>query len=153
MPLPKWVTGQDLLNYAALLHSLKDRQKRVQESMTFWDCASYKSKPLASCSFGMQKRIGLALATLHDPDCLILDEPFSGLDILHIHALEQAILKRNTDGKLTILSTHIIPFVVQSCTKVFILDEGNIHEIKDWLKLTREEKTSRIETHFFKPVV
>lgn len=150
MALPKWVTGQELLNYAALLHELDRPRERVRDAMQFWDCASYKSKPLATCSFGMQKRIGLALATLHNPPCLVLDEPFSGLDLFHIHSLEEALSKRKEEGKTTVLSTHILPYVVRSCARVFILDEGRVHELKDWYKQSNEEKASGIEQHFFK---
>lgn len=117
--------------------------------MEFWDCASYRSKTLASCSFGMQKRVGLALATLHDPPCLILDEPFSGLDIFHIHALEEALGKRKDEGKTTVLSTHILPYVVRSCARVFILDEGNVKEFNSWAQKSTDEKTASIEQHFF----
>lgn len=150
LPLPKWVTGDEILTYAALLHGLEKPRERVKNAMEFWDCASYKSKPLAACSFGMQKRIGLALATLHDPACLILDEPFSGLDLFHIHALEAILAKRQKEGKLTLLSTHIVAYVVASCARVFILEEGWVSEISHWASLNPEEKTRCIETHFFK---
>lgn len=149
MHLPKWVTGQELLTYASLLYGIKAHKDVVMRSMEYWDCASYKDKPLASCSYGMQKRIGLALSTLHDPDCLILDEPFSGLDILHIHSLEEALRRRQAQGKLTILSTHIIPYVVQSCGRVFILEDGKVFEIKTWAQQSYEERTKGIEDHFF----
>ncbi len=149
IPLPKWVTGEELLVYSALLHNLEHARDKVQNSMQFWDCAEYSKKPLASCSFGMQKRIGLALATLHNPPCLILDEPFSGLDLYHIHALEEALRKRKQEGKTTLLSTHILPYVVGSCERVFILEGGQLNEIKTWSQQNADEKTAGIEQHFF----
>jgi len=97
----------------------------------------------------MQKRIGLALATLHNPGCLILDEPFSGLDLFHIHALEQALSRRKEEGKITLVSTHILPYVVGSCARVFLLDEGKVHESKEWVKQSQEQRTRSIEEHFF----
>ncbi len=149
MHLPKWVTGYEMLSYAALLYSMTGARERVREAMEFWDCASFQTKPLASCSFGMQKRIGLALATLQDPQCLILDEPFSGLDLYHIHSLEEAIRKRQAEGKLTILSTHWIPYVVNSCQRVCVLREGSVREVSDWLALTLDLRQRTIEQHFF----
>ena len=74
----------------------------------------------------MQKRVGLALATLHDPVCLVLDEPFSGLDIFHTRALEQEILKRQQHGKTTIISTHVTPYVAKLCQRVFLVDDIDI---------------------------
>ena len=147
--LPKWVTGQEVLTYAALLHQIPQPREHVQRAMEFWDCVSYRKRPLAACSFGMQKRIGLALATLHDPTFLILDEPFSGLDLFHIHALEQAIQARQKAAKTTLLSTHVLPYVVQACARVFILDEGRVSEFSNWAEKASHEKTASIEQHFF----
>jgi ABC-type multidrug transport system ATPase subunit len=149
MPLPKWVTGFELLTYASLLYEIEKPKERVAYAMKLWDCASYGSKALASCSFGMQKRIGLALATLHDPKFLILDEPFSGLDLFHIHTLEQALSRRQAEGKTTILSTHLLSFVVRSCSRVFIMNEGRVSEMSSWIEKSLEERTASIEQHFF----
>ncbi len=149
MPLPKWVTGQELLHYSALLHELSNPKECVQHAMEFWDCHSYRNRPLAACSFGMQKRIGLALATLHKPPFLILDEPFSGLDIFHIHALEHAIQERRSLGQTTVLSTHILPYVVESCERVFILSAGQVLEIANWTTKADDEKKQTIEQYFF----
>lgn len=147
MALPKWVTGLEVLKYAALLHALP--KEAIEHALEYWDCGSYCRKPLAACSFGMQKRIGLALATLHDPPFLILDEPFSGLDLLHIHALEEAIRARKMAAKTTVLSTHMLPYVVQSCERVFILENGQVSELSKWAEKTGSEKLTSIEEHFF----
>ncbi|MBI2603649.1 MAG: ABC transporter ATP-binding protein [Deltaproteobacteria bacterium] len=149
MHLPKWVTACEILSYASSLYGLSDRKQRVKESLAFWDCEEFQKRPLAVCSFGMQKRVGLALATLHDPICLVLDEPFSGLDLYHIHTLEQAIQRRHAEGKSTLLSTHILSFVVKLCRKVFLLDEGLLSPLIGWDSLSSEEKEKRIERHFF----
>lgn len=149
MHLPKWVTACEILSYAASLYKLSNKVDKVKEALVFWDCEEFQKRPLATCSFGMQKRVGLALATLHDPLCLILDEPFSGLDLFHIHTLEQAIAKRQSEGKTTLLSTHMISFVVKLCQKVFLFDKGNLSLLNGWEAWTPEEKATRIEKHFF----
>lgn len=150
MHLPKWVTAQEILTYATLLYHLPKVREHVQAVMKYWDCASYQTKPIATCSFGMQKRIGLALATLHEPQYLVLDEPFSGLDLFHIKSLEDAIQKRKKENKTTLLSTHILPYVVRSCERVFIISKGQVLEITDWVTLPAEERTVKLEQHFFR---
>lgn len=150
MHLPKWVTAQEILTYATLLYHIPKVREHVQAALDYWDCASYQSKPIAACSYGMQKRIGLALATLHDPQYLILDEPFSGLDLFHIKNLENAIQKRRKDNKTTLLSTHILPYVVRSCERVFIISKGQVLEIADWRSLSADERTVQLEQHFFR---
>ena len=149
MPLPKWVSPQELLSYAALLHGLNDVRKTVDSSLETWDCASFRLKPLAACSYGMQKRVGLALATIHKPALLILDEPFSGLDLYHIHTLEKALSERQKEGKTTVLSTHILPYVVSACNRVWILASGRLSELSDWTKMSSSDKMNSIERQFF----
>ena len=52
----------------------------IDDILSYWNCLEYKNKYIKDCSHGMKKRIMLALISLSDPDYLILDEPFSGLD-------------------------------------------------------------------------
>lgn len=147
--LPKWINCSDVLKYASNLYEIKNASTVIESSMKYWDCEFYQKKPLASCSHGMQKRVGLALATIHDPICLILDEPFSGLDIYHTKALENEISRRKDLGKTTIISTHITPYVANLCDKVYLVDQGNISSIENWNNLNYEEKITAIEHHFF----
>lgn len=147
--LPKWVTGLDILRYAASLYELEDAENKIKDSLKYWDAQSYQKKPLASLSHGMQKRIALALATIHNPQLLILDEPFSGLDLFHIRALENLIEKRQTENKITILSTHIAPYVAKLCKKVYTAEKGKIDELANWSGSSYEEKITLIENHFY----
>ena len=88
------MSGTELLSYANSLYNLNLNEDDIKETLKFWDALDYSNKPIASLSHGMQKRIGLALATIHSPKLLILDEPFSGLDIYHIKALKELINQR-----------------------------------------------------------
>ena len=130
--LPKWVSGTELLSYANSLYGLNLAQSSIKETLKFWDALDYSNKPIASLSHGMQKRIGLALATIHNPKLLILDEPFSGLDIYHIKALKQLISKRKKDKKATIVCTHIAPYAAELCERAFIIETGKLDEVSNW---------------------
>ena len=147
LELPKWVTGLEILSYAAKLYG--ESKEKVMERLGFFSCLSYQNKPLASCSHGMQKRVGLALATLHNPDLLILDEPFSGLDIFQINALKQHIKLRSSEGKTSILSTHIPPFAAELCSSCWLLQEGQAKKIPGWEEMDNTARIGRIEAAFF----
>lgn len=147
--LPRWVTGHELLTYAAKLYDLPQAREAVLKAEEYWDCAAYRSKPLAALSYGMLKRVGLALATLHAPDCLILDEPFSGLDVFHVRALDQAIAARAAAGQLTILSTHVAPFTAGLCDRVFIIDQGQAVALSAWQGTDYMQRIQLIESAFF----
>jgi ABC-2 type transport system ATP-binding protein len=149
--MPRWATGREILHYAAALYELENPRARVSEMMAFWDCAAYADRPVDTCSYGMLKRIGLALAVIHDPPVLVLDEPFSGLDIFHIKALEDVIRRRAAEKRLTILSTHVIPYVAELCQQVFIVDKGKVQEFPDWLTNDRQTKESRLNRALLAP--
>jgi ABC-2 type transport system ATP-binding protein len=88
------------------------------------ELASYG--PLSSFSKGMRQRVLLAAALLHDPDLLIFDEPFSGLDVnasLMLRALLQALQRR---GKMILFSSHQMDVVETLCRRVLILYRGRV---------------------------
>ena len=147
--LPEWASGHEVLSYAARLYGLPHIEERVTSAEDLWDCASYKRKPLGTLSYGMQKRVGLALATLHEPAYLILDEPFSGLDLNHIKTLEGMIAGRTQRGHITILSTHVLSFCARLCTEVLILADGKWSKVAPWDALSLEAREAEIESRFF----
>ncbi|RZA15054.1 MAG: ABC transporter ATP-binding protein, partial [Proteobacteria bacterium] len=131
LELPRWVSAHDIITYALKLHGFEDLKKRRDEVLALWDSSDYAFKPLGACSYGMQKRVALALATLHNPELLILDEPFSGLDLFHIRTLEDLLSARRSD-QLTIVSTHVASHVAKLCNKAATIREGKFDEISEW---------------------
>ena len=149
MDLPRWVTAGEILSYAAFLFGLSEIPQRVAEAATLWDFTSYIRTPLANCSYGMQKRVGLALATFHDPDILILDEPFSGLDLFHIRALEEAIARRKKAARVTILSTHVVSYAARHCHEAYIIENGVVMPVASWATLDFTQRIDAVERLFF----
>lgn len=148
LALPKWVTPLDALKYSANLYGSITSDK-IKERLEVFSCMSYKNRPLQACSHGMQKRAGLAISTIHDPDLLILDEPFSGLDIIQTKALEDVIFERQAKGKSTILSTHIPPYVAKLCSRCVVIQEGSMHELDSFGDSDYLQRISMIEHEFF----
>lgn len=147
--LPRWATGREILTYAAGLYGLSHIDDTVRKAQLYWDCQDYQDKPLATLSYGMQKRVALALATLADPPVLLLDEPYSGLDVYHIKALDDALKRRREQTKLTLLSTHIAPYTARHCQRVFVLEAGKLARIEGWQELDFIQRIERIEAYFF----
>lgn len=147
--LPRWASAREILTYAASLYDLPQAGEIVEAAQNYWDCASYQHKPLATLSYGMQKRVALALATLANPPILLLDEPYSGLDVYHIRALDDAMNLRRQSGQLTLLSTHIAPYTAKHCQRVYVIDQGQLCGIEDWQNLDFLQRIERIERYFF----
>ncbi len=146
--LPKWVTAKDLLHYAASLYEISDKSV-VASSIAKWDITDFADRPATACSYGMQKRIGLALATIHEPKIAVLDEPFSGLDLYHIKTLEDVIRDRTRQGQTTLLSTHVISFASELCSRAFVIQRGQMTEFQNWTQMSAETRSAAVARHFF----
>lgn len=149
LELPRWVTGREILSYAISLYNLPDPKQTLERTLAYWDCMEFQHKPLAACSHGMQKRVALALATVHEPELLILDEPFSGLDLFHIKALTDILETRRHTGRTSILSTHVSHYAATLCHRALVLENGQASYLPLWESADTLQRITQIERHFF----
>ena len=146
--LPNWVTAQEVLNYVAYLHNKS--KERIEYFIKTFDITSFHGSPLIACSYGMQKRVSLAIAFLQDPEILILDEPFSGLDLFHMKTLEAELLQRKSQGKSTIISTHDFAFITKQADLCYFIEAGQISEATNWKDAPQIQRLAIIDERFFK---
>ena len=117
----------EYLNYRAALKGVKGRRirERVGDVKELCNLKEVENKTIDTLSKGFRQRVGLADALVHDPDLLILDEPTIGLDPNQIRQVRELI--RNLGKRHTILlSTHILPEVEMTCSRVIIINKGRI---------------------------
>ncbi len=93
----------------------------VLEKVGLTHAATMKSKKYST---GMKQRLGLAMALIHDPELLVLDEPIRGLDPSGIQEIRQLILNINADGTTVLLSSHILSEIEKLVSHVGILNNG-----------------------------
>jgi len=93
---------------------------------------------LSSYSKGMRQKILVAAAVLHNPRIVVLDEPFSGLDVTAARVLKGFVRSLADDGKLVVFSSHVLEVVEQVCSRVVILKDGHIvgHDSVENLRAT-----------------
>ena len=98
---------------------------------------------MASFSKGMRQKVLIASALLHDPAVIILDEPFSGLDVGTALMLRAVIKGLADEGKTVLMSSHVIEVVEQLCAEVVILSEGRVvaHDRVDRLRQLQQEQS------------
>lgn len=147
--LPDWTTPLEILNYTAQIRGLSNPQHQVHQQLSLWDAVTWKDRPLCKTSHGMQRRIGLAVALLHDPDILILDEPFNALDIVNARTLEIAIKERSTSGKITLISIHTPLLAAAICPRAVLFVSGKLENLEDWPKLDLSKRAELIDKRFF----
>ncbi len=115
------------LQWAGRMHglsagTLKQRQEQMIAELHLEDVLH---QPVETLSKGFRRRVGLALALLHDPDVLILDEPTDGLDPLQKQEVRQ-LIQRIAPEKAILISTHILEEVEAMCSHVALIREGRI---------------------------
>ena len=116
------------LSYFARLHGLspadaRSAASRWSERLGIADKAQAKTESL---SLGNQQRVQLAAALVHDPELLVLDEPFSGLDPVGVDAMSEVLVERAAAGVTMLFSSHQLDLVEHLCTSVAIIDHGRL---------------------------
>lgn len=113
----------------------------VLESLSKWlvkfDIVEYMNRKIKELSKGNRQRIQFIVAILHDPELIILDEPFSGLDPLGVEMFKEIFLELKSEGKAIIFSSHRMEHVEMFCDDILLIDKGktlcygNLAQIKN----------------------
>jgi ABC-type multidrug transport system ATPase subunit len=121
------------------------RRARVAEALDRVGLGAVDDRPVRAYSLGMRQRLGLAAALLRRPRLLLLDEPTNGLDPQGIQEIRELLLELNRDGTTVFLSSHLLAEVEQLCTRVGVLDRGQLVLQAELAELRRA--TGRVEVH------
>ena len=126
-PIYRDMTVLEYLEFAASMRGMdpETRSDRIKEVGLRCGLGDVAGKLVSELSKGFRQRVGLAQAMLHDPDILILDEPTSGLDPNQIVEI-RSLIKEIGREKTVILSTHILPEVQATCSRVVIISSGKL---------------------------
>ena len=124
---PKKIIASQLAYFAALKGlSSAEAKKVIPQILERLEMSEYASKKLETLSKGNQQKIQLAVALLNDPDILILDEPFSGLDPVNAMILKDVVLEMIGRGKIVLFSSHQMNYTEEFCRDIAILNGGRI---------------------------
>lgn len=118
----------DQLVYLANLKGMskKDAAKSVNYWLDFLDMSEYKNKQLDTLSKGNQQKIQLISSIAHDPDIIVFDEPFSGLDPVNAKLLENVVKEQIKQNKIIIFSSHQMNYIEEFCDDILIMKNGEI---------------------------
>jgi ABC-2 type transport system ATP-binding protein len=122
------LTGLEYLTMVAQLRELppKASAERINGLLRLFSLHEDRHVPISSYSKGMRQKVRLSAAVLHNPDLLLLDEPFSGLDVASGLVLRSLIQELAARGKVVLFSSHELDTVERVCTQVVILHRGKI---------------------------
>jgi len=128
----------DQLRFFAELKNVRGKQaeSKIDEWLERVKLSEWKNKRSMELSKGMQQKIQFITSVIHDPDLLILDEPFSGLDPINTELLKEIVLDLKRAGKTIIFSTHQMEVAERICDDICLLNrsrkilEGSLRDIK-----------------------
>jgi ABC-2 type transport system ATP-binding protein len=129
----------DQLRYFAALKDLtgKEAERRIDRWLERMNLSEWKSKKTTDLSKGMQQKIQFISTVLHDPDLLILDEPFSGLDPVNVEFMIDVLAEFKQKDKTVIFSTHLMETAERLCHDIILINKskkvigGSLRQVKE----------------------
>jgi len=120
------LTARENLDFYAGLYGVTNSRERVREMLAEVGLEPWSERPVKTFSRGMEQRLALARAFLHDPELLLLDEPYSGLDPAAVAHLQEILMRFHRRGKALLLTTHDIGRGLEVCDRAVILRGGRL---------------------------
>ena len=149
------LTAPEYLRLVGGLRGVDDAvlETKIDRFLELFDLEDDKYSTLSAFSKGMRQKVLLASALMHNPELIILDEPFSGLDVSAALMLRNVIKSLADEGRTILMSSHVIEVVEQMCTDVVILSDGKVvaHDRVD--RLRRLQHDASLEHVFVKLAV
>ena len=113
-------------------------KKSARELLERVGLADYEKRKLEVLSKGNQQKVQISQALLGNPDIIIMDEPFSGLDPINSNLLKELILEKAGDNKLTLFSSHQMGYVDEICKDIAVLSDG-VCQVNDTIENVKRE--------------
>ena len=116
----------DVLLFLSAIHGVprSASQPRIDAWLERLELSEWKGRKVQELSKGMQQKVQFISTVLHDPELVILDEPFAGLDPVNVNLLKDILLELTRAGKTLIFSTHIMEQAEKLCERICIIDQG-----------------------------
>ncbi|HKT25695.1 MAG TPA: ABC transporter ATP-binding protein [Terriglobales bacterium] len=122
------LTGREYLQLAGRLRGMEKSllEPKIEAMLELFGLAEFRDTQMSSYSKGMRQKVLLSAALLHDPQVLILDEPFSGLDVTAALVFRSLLQALANEGKMILYSSHVLEVVEKVCSEVVILHRGRV---------------------------
>ncbi len=143
-------TTREHLRYVGHLHGLRGpgMERRIDELIALLDMGDFADRRAQGFSRGMIRKVVLAMALVHDPPNVILDEPTQGLDVVSTRAVRAIIQQFKAEGRCVVLSTHHMDEVERLCDRVAIVHRGTILAQGTPAELIAQTHADNLETAF-----
>lgn len=126
--LYSYLTAPEYLRLVGRLRSIPEQalDDKIEQFLTLLGIGDDRYQTLSSYSKGMRQKVLIAAAVLHNPRLVVLDEPFSGLDVSAARTLKAFVRALAEEAKIVVFSSHVLEVVEQVCSRVVILKDGRV---------------------------
>ncbi len=148
------LTGQESLEMVGSLRRMEPRviEQRIAYYAQALGLGRQMRDQVGTYSKGMRQKLAIAMALLHDPPLVILDEPSSGLDPRYTKILKDWIRALSRNGHTVVLSTHVIEMAQSLCDRLAIVDHGRLLALGQAQQIITQTSTTNLEDAFIRLV-
>jgi len=141
-----FLSGIKYLNFIADVYGVgaSERQERIRLYADMFELTTDLAQPIAAYSHGMKQKIALISAFIHEPEFLVLDEPFVGLDPMASRVVKDLMRKKCDSGGAVFFSTHILEVAEKLCDRVAIIKNGRLVASGDMDKVRGDQSLEKV---------
>jgi ABC-2 type transport system ATP-binding protein len=132
-----FLTGEQFVRFTAGLHKLPDPETATRHAIEMTDMSEAMGRRISTYSKGMRQRIKVAAALVHDPEILLLDEPFNGMDPRQRIHMMDLLAKLGAEGRTILFSSHILEEVERLASTIQVLVAGRLAASGDFRAIRR----------------
>ncbi len=140
------MTAINFINFICDMYevNLEERKKNIDKYAKMFEMENYLNNPINSFSHGMKQKVAIIAALSHNPNILIMDEPFVGLDPKAVFDIKEVMHEMVKEGKTIFFSTHILDVAEKLCTKVAIIKKGEIVKVGTMKEIKGDKSLEKV---------
>lgn len=136
----------DFINFICDMYEVnkKQRKEKIEKYVNLFEMQNNINDEISSFSHGMKQKVALIAALAHNPQVLIMDEPFVGLDPKAVFDIKEIMKEMCKEGKTIFFSTHILEVAEKLCSRVAIIKQGKIVKIGNMEEVKGDESLEKV---------
>ena len=140
------MTAINFINFICDMYevNLEERNKNIDKYAKMFEMENNLNDPINSFSHGMKQKVAIIAALSHNPNILIMDEPFVGLDPKAVFDIKEVMHEMVKEGKTIFFSTHILDVAEKLCTKVAIIKKGEIVKVGTMKEIKGDKSLEKV---------
>ena len=140
------MTAIDFINFVCDMYGISkdERKEKIEKYAKMFEIDQNLNDDISSFSHGMKQKVALIAALSHNPNVIIMDEPFVGLDPKAVFDMKEIMKQMAREGKTIFFSTHILDVAEKLCDRVAIIKEGNVVKIGDMKEIKGDESLEQV---------